>query len=48
MSSVVRLRTTEELFQFGGDWLPSWVIAPTYAIVVPDADRADARSDWRT
>ena len=37
MSSVVRLRTTEDLFQFDGDRLPSWVTAPTYAIMVPDA-----------
>ena len=37
MNSVVRLKTTDELFQLGGDRLPSWVTTPTYAVMVPDA-----------
>ena len=37
MSLVVRPRTTNDLFQFGGDRLPSWVTAPTYTIMVADA-----------
>ena len=37
MNSVIRLKTADELFQLGGDRLPSWVTAPTYAIRIPDA-----------
>ena len=37
VNSVVRPKTTDDLSQLGGDGLPSWVTAPTYAIMVPDA-----------
>ena len=37
MTLVACLKTTDELFQFGGDGLPPSVTGATYAIMFPDA-----------